>query len=315
MKKMLLLSASLAVATSSYVLANETTVEITQTIAEPESGFPEGMRPDVMGVAMGMTVTEVRSVFAELPNVNEVTSNLPLDAKVGDHLGSGYEIDEQEMDFGMREGNFQVKFSPATVSASSTFVNVVLKPPFGATQEKNGEYISAAFGSGFTGSHVQMIKSSRVFAEPVDTEALKKAVIAKYGEPHLVQEENSFLKFYYAYVDGAAAENNGIISSCTYANTGDKTFMYIPQSGSYRFNHASQFFSNSSPFRPSERCDAGIYVGMRYGDLENVVQFMTTEMVDHVAISQDLSEFDRVASDELEKLKGGYQGTTEVPEL
>lgn len=56
-------------------------------------------------------------------------------------------------------------------------------------------------------------------------------------------------------------------------------------------------------------------MNMKYGDLKSVVQSVSIDMIDHVAIEQDITEFNRVSGEELEKLKAGYQGTTEVPKL
>lgn len=314
MKYPLVTASLFVIGSATCSLANEVTVEITPT-AQPVSGFPEEMKPDVSGVAIGMTVEDVRNVFSKNPNINDIMSNLPLDTKVGNVAGSGYETNEQIMEFSAEEGNFRVQFSPTITSASTSAANVIIKPPYGAKKERTGEFVSAAFGSGFTGGHVQIIKSARVFNEPIDTEALKSAVIDKYGEPHLIKDSKYNTVFYYAYVDGSATHDKGVAEFCTSDNFSSKLFMLMPDSGIYRFNSASHFFFNARPFPPSEKCDAGIAVNMKYGDLKSVVQSVSIDMIDHVAIEQDITEFNRVSGEELEKLKAGYQGTTEVPKL
>lgn len=250
----------------------------------PATGFPPEAVTDILGLNIGMTMSEVEAALAalELPliaDAAEIADAGPADPK---RVGYAYRTGDVTPTFAWDDG-FKMAFEAIPASAGMTMY-VEMEEVLSARQQYvKGEFLWVSFGSPSVGERVQEVIRSHVLSEPVDTQTMLDSIKQKYGLPSYMKERQTFwIEIAYYYNDGQLiAPDDRYRSRFTRNCRGG-----IGRTSDILYTDAtinSWYGDWSDPRASQEHCDASIFVRLYFGDVPNTIDKLDVQIIDNVA--------------------------------
>lgn len=161
-------------------------LELTINDENPLSGFPTSMKPEVLGLEIGMTFDAARvameasglQMLEDAPELNNADQFAPKRV--------GYEFREMDLApiYAWDDG-FNLEIAPVRASLGLSMFHEVLTVDAARDVVFGGEFLWASMGSPSVGGRVQEVHRVQKFETPVELTSLQARLIEKYGQPSL----------------------------------------------------------------------------------------------------------------------------------